>query len=959
MKNVYRAVRWAETCASGYFFRFINGTKGVISLFLAILMVPFVSVAGVLINAARVNSAIAVFDEALCNASNSTLGTYDAFLKERFGLLAMAQDGVGGSYSGSRLIEDTFAFYMQKNLEVLSNAYLDATCEAAGVYPLADPDILLTEVMEYGKYTIPTKIAADVLPLDTILSDLTKSFNVVGDMLNVASSSADMVVSLDTCQTDMQTLKDQLEKCAASQKDYDARYPAFSSAAAQYNSAVGSMKTEVGEAWETVHDAEEKVQNARDALDAAGENDNISELQAALSAAEAELQEAEEALEETVDTHRTALSTKKQEAESRRTEYLNALTDLRKNLEIAKANAIKAQESTREVREQGAELIGNVVKTANDGAKASYKKNTETLSELQKASEQSGNSQAAYLWEQEAKKNKENEVKWDNMETVVDKGSDSVKSAADKVAEFSDEALAEKFDVLLKEIDEKIDEVNAYEIPPDGMDPQRLTADNYTSFNNMASTDHCYRKIELPKNPHDIEKMLDDLGSEVANSSLIAAIKAMIGFIRAMLAVNLWVNPDLKSSLKTDSFDAVNGLPSQKSRTDYPLTSPYESSDKQQSDHYKSVMGGYSANALNTGSINSFISTVEEIMSDIEAISNACNEMKWYNVLFKLGEILKRTISIGGKLTSLMGQIVQVIATAVYGKVLLAGYLGYNTANRTTYTGSALTGADYDLPSEGTEGKCLYGAETEYIILGKESEATNQTYIFFIIYIIRALVNIPVILMNGEIQTMATAAGAISFGVATPIVYFLYILVEALVDSLFLVNGGDIPMVKTVAYLTPSGVGDLVEGFTSLKMTDAQTTKARGELAAVMSKVSAGISDRKADVDFKDFGKTFAEELDTFGDASETTTGKVNALFRMNYTHTLMLIMLFCPAQDMVKRLGDIIQMEATYKGGYDFNLDQSFTYLRASGSFTTNEFIRLSDSGTLNSANRVIYRGY
>ena len=42
-----------------FFHRCINGTKGVISLFLAILMVPFVSIAGALINAARVNSAIA------------------------------------------------------------------------------------------------------------------------------------------------------------------------------------------------------------------------------------------------------------------------------------------------------------------------------------------------------------------------------------------------------------------------------------------------------------------------------------------------------------------------------------------------------------------------------------------------------------------------------------------------------------------------------------------------------------------------------------------------------------------------------------------------------------------------------------------------------------------------------------------------------------------------------------
>ena len=66
-------------------YKYINGTKGVISIFLALVILPFTTIAGSLVNAARVNSAVAIFDEALCNASNSTLGTYDKFLRKRFG----------------------------------------------------------------------------------------------------------------------------------------------------------------------------------------------------------------------------------------------------------------------------------------------------------------------------------------------------------------------------------------------------------------------------------------------------------------------------------------------------------------------------------------------------------------------------------------------------------------------------------------------------------------------------------------------------------------------------------------------------------------------------------------------------------------------------------------------------------------------------------------------------------
>ena len=83
-----------------------------------------------------------------------------------------------------------------------------------------------------------------------------------------------------------------------------------------------------------------------------------------------------------------------------------------------------------------------------------------------------------------------------------------------------------------------------------------------------------------------------------------------------------------------------------------------------------------------------------------------------------------------------------------------------------------------------------------------------------------------------------------------------------------------------------------------------------------------------------------------------------------DYTKTLLMAMLFENKETMLNRLADIIQMEASYNavsniGTYTFNLDESYTYLRSSGSFTTNEFLPISDSAGLRSRERVIYRGY
>lgn len=165
-------------------------------------MVPFASIAGVLVNSARINSAVAIFDEALCNASNSTLGTYDKFLRERFGLLAMNQNTASGGsgYSVQQLIQDTFKEYMDKNLTVLSNTYETSTVSASGVYPLADTDVLLSQVYEAGKYTIPIKMTMDSFSVEDILNYLTKDLGFAKNIMSSISSGVSVVDKIGNCK---------------------------------------------------------------------------------------------------------------------------------------------------------------------------------------------------------------------------------------------------------------------------------------------------------------------------------------------------------------------------------------------------------------------------------------------------------------------------------------------------------------------------------------------------------------------------------------------------------------------------------------------------------------------------------------------------------------------------------------------------------------------------------------
>jgi len=87
----------------------------------------------------------------------------------------------------------------------------------------------------------------------------------------------------------------------------------------------------------------------------------------------------------------------------------------------------------------------------------------------------------------------------------------------------------------------------------------------------------------------------------------------------------------------------------------------------------------------------------------------------------------------------------------------------------------------------------------------------------------------------------------------------------------------------------------------------------------------------------------------------------VRSSLEFDYTKTLIILMMFWSSDTLLKRLADVVQMESTHNaaGAYTFSLADSYTYLRASGKFTSNEFIKLSDSEGLNSTKRVVYRGY
>ena len=273
MKN-----RWKFKNRLSFLNKYINGTNGVISLFLAILMVPFASIAGVLVNSARINSAVAIFDEALCNASNSTLGTYDKFLRERFGLLAMNQNTASGGsgYSVQQLIQDTFKEYMDKNFTVLSNTYETSTVSASGVYPLADTDVLLSQVYEAGKYTIPIKMTMDSFSVEDILNYLTKDLGFAKNIMSSISSGVSVVDKIGNCKEKFDAAIEKLKKLDEGTVKYDSAYNEFYNAVSDYNNVIDEIYQEKINIQNQINELNDEIETAKEKFDS--EKENVPEL---------------------------------------------------------------------------------------------------------------------------------------------------------------------------------------------------------------------------------------------------------------------------------------------------------------------------------------------------------------------------------------------------------------------------------------------------------------------------------------------------------------------------------------------------------------------------------------------------------------------------------------------------------------------------------------------------------
>lgn len=153
--------------------QFFIKTKGVISVFLILIMLPLFTVAVLLVDGTRYQSAKTMIQEAGDLAAYSTIASYNMDLKDEFGLFAIDDDNMSESFK--KYFTDTLGFsenqageYSDKIQSLLNSAIFKSNYNSANffnmynfkvenatatpLHSLSDPGVLQNQIVEYTKY---------------------------------------------------------------------------------------------------------------------------------------------------------------------------------------------------------------------------------------------------------------------------------------------------------------------------------------------------------------------------------------------------------------------------------------------------------------------------------------------------------------------------------------------------------------------------------------------------------------------------------------------------------------------------------------------------------------------------------------------------------------------------------------------------------------------------------------
>lgn len=747
--------------------KLIKGSKGVISLFLCLVMMPMLTGTSALIEFYRHQAAVETTRELADAATLSSLADYDEYLQDRFGLFAVSQD---------HDISTEFSENFTKNSAILGGTLNESTsASATGTTPLSDHTTLKNQLLDFSENTVLTEILLEDLNLmDLIdkLSALTDIDGTLNKMMDSAEKIKNLTSAIDTLITAGETLIEKIENL-----DDDIQ-------------AIKDAKDELAESIATLYqDAKENIENFDSQSD-----ESLKELVEKYSSEIKDIYTDVETLKGTLNTLSNNIDG-----------VITAFNDVKTGLSEAKTALAASNSASEEVKntvedtqsdadmskvsESSNSLMGTIIKHIDDAVKTA----TESL--------------------KDSTINNIKTVATDFIEHIKSElGLDLRTYSADyyKITDGKlSDAATEDLKKLLKNLPDVWEE-GSFESITNQLKEMFLP----DSFDvNFLDTLKATMKQAVDKAKSEFEIKMKESVAEIL-SALVSAISALFDldiFYDGSLCAN--VNATVPESPYQDFLEALQTM-----------IGPVNTFTSSESGFFEKLraVGTLFTSVKKTleATMNLISTTVSQIGTLVSYISDPG---KLYEVLLLAGYMTHNLPN-----RTLAGASVVNKDLSGYNKKLTESALtGYSYSDipipvieGQTGLASGIGGlAKFfeDTVAEGGGSDPMFmGAELEFILAGTSSELMNQTIVFMQLYFLRLILDIPSIFTDSAVNTMAASATVVSW-----VVYLIVILAEPLCDTIFLVNGESAPLFKGSCYLSPVGIPELIKKLAGVAISNA------------------------------------------------------------------------------------------------------------------------------------------
>lgn len=205
--------------------------KGTISLFLAIIVTPLLGMTLLLVESIRYQDVIETMIEIDDLSSFATLGNYDKFMKERFGLLSVDQKND---------ITTVYNKYFNENSAMYQGDLMVNSVSINGDYALCDKEIFERQILAYGEMSCLFQVLCEGLDIEEVLNMFFKNLDAekIKKAGDIAADSSSALRHLAAVKDAIDAANEYQATFDKALKDYNSAYSDFEKSATKYVDAL-------------------------------------------------------------------------------------------------------------------------------------------------------------------------------------------------------------------------------------------------------------------------------------------------------------------------------------------------------------------------------------------------------------------------------------------------------------------------------------------------------------------------------------------------------------------------------------------------------------------------------------------------------------------------------------------------------------------------------------------------